>query len=153
MCQPSPKLRWLKPWSVGQGVGMTSRPPGPTWPGVWATWSTCQIHPRCDAHFDIWSMSLYNPLKCSNLVPKFLKSNKHLNHGTRLVNKLNTWLFYTFTRYVGAWNRCFMSANSDYCSSFAHVSPCQCYGYLILLVWRIWFGWREWNLFGVMSTV
>jgi hypothetical protein len=47
------------------------------WPGVWHTWSTCQIHPRGDAHFDIWSTSICNPLKCSNLVPKFLKSNKH----------------------------------------------------------------------------
>jgi hypothetical protein len=31
---------------------------------------------------------------------------------TRLVDKVNTWLFYTFTRHVGAWNRCFMSTNT-----------------------------------------
>jgi hypothetical protein len=51
--------------------------PGPTWPGVWPTWSTCQIHPRGDDDFDILSTSLCHPLKYSNLVPKFLKSNKH----------------------------------------------------------------------------
>jgi hypothetical protein len=33
--------------------------------------------PRGDAYFDIWSTSLYNPLKCSNLVPKFLELNKY----------------------------------------------------------------------------
>jgi hypothetical protein len=26
---------------------------------------------------------------------------------------MNTWLFYTFTRHVGAENRCFMSANTS----------------------------------------
>jgi hypothetical protein len=51
--------------------------PRATWPRVWPTWSTCQIHPRGDDDFDIWSTSLCHPLKCSNLVPKFLKSNKH----------------------------------------------------------------------------
>jgi hypothetical protein len=51
--------------------------PGPTRPRVWPTWSTCQIHPRGDVDFDMWSNSLCHPLKCSNLVPKFLKSNKH----------------------------------------------------------------------------
>jgi hypothetical protein len=51
--------------------------PGPTRPRVWPTWSTCQIHPRGDDDFDIWSTSLCHPFKCSNLVPKFLKSNKH----------------------------------------------------------------------------
>jgi hypothetical protein len=75
--------------------------PGPTPPGVWPTWSTCQMHPRGDDDFDIWSTSLCHPLKCSNFVPKFLKSNKHENCGTRLVDKVNTWLFHTFTRHVG----------------------------------------------------
>jgi hypothetical protein len=51
--------------------------PRPTRPGVWPTWSTCQIHHLGDDVFDIWSTSLCHPLKCSNLVPKFLKSNKH----------------------------------------------------------------------------
>jgi hypothetical protein len=37
--------------------------PWPTRPGVWLTWSTCQIHPRGDDDFDIWSTSLYHPLK------------------------------------------------------------------------------------------
>jgi hypothetical protein len=50
---------------------------GPVWPGVWPTWSMRQIHPRGDDDFDIWSISLCHPLKCSNLVRKFLKSNKH----------------------------------------------------------------------------
>jgi hypothetical protein len=65
-------------------------------------WYTCQIHPRGEDDFDIWSTLLCHHLKCSNLVPKFLKSNKHYNHGTRLVDKVNTWLFHTFTRHVGA---------------------------------------------------
>jgi hypothetical protein len=50
---------------------------GPTRPGVWPSWSTCQIHPCGDDDFDVWSTSLCDPLKSSNLVPKFLKSNKH----------------------------------------------------------------------------
>jgi hypothetical protein len=55
-----------------------SRPaPGPTRPRVWSTWSTYQIHPCGDDDFHIWSISLCHPLKYSNLVPKFLKSNKH----------------------------------------------------------------------------
>jgi hypothetical protein len=37
----------------------------------------CQIHPRGDDDFDVWSASPCHPLKRSNLVPKFLKSNKH----------------------------------------------------------------------------
>jgi hypothetical protein len=78
--------------------------PWPTRPSVWPTWSMCQIHPCDDDDFDIWSTSLFHPLKCSNLVPKFLKSHKYLNCGTRLVNKVNTWLFHTFTLYVGAQN-------------------------------------------------
>jgi hypothetical protein len=41
----------------------------------------------------------------------FLKSNKHQNCGSRLVDKVNTLLFYTFTQHVGAWNQCFFSAN------------------------------------------
>jgi hypothetical protein len=44
--------------------------------------------PCGDAHFDIWSTSLCNPMKCSNLVPKFLKSIKHYNRGIRLVDKV-----------------------------------------------------------------
>jgi hypothetical protein len=61
---------WPRSWA--------SQPaPRPTCPRVWCTWSTWQIHPRGDSHFDIWLTSLCNPLKCSYLVPKFLKSNKH----------------------------------------------------------------------------
>jgi hypothetical protein len=51
--------------------------PGSTQPVVWPTWSTCQIPPHGDDDFVIWSTSLCHPLKCSNLVPKLLKSNKH----------------------------------------------------------------------------
>jgi hypothetical protein len=29
-----------------------------------------------------------------------------------IVDKVNKWLFYTFTRHVGTLNQCFMSANS-----------------------------------------
>jgi hypothetical protein len=32
---------------------------------------------------------------------------------TRLVDKVNTWSFHTFTRHVGAWNQYFMSANTS----------------------------------------
>jgi hypothetical protein len=55
--------------------------PRPVRPRVWCTRSMCQIHPCGDDDFDIWSTSLCHPLKCSNLVPKFLKSNKHYNRG------------------------------------------------------------------------
>jgi hypothetical protein len=51
--------------------------PGPTRPGVWPTWTTCQTHLRGDDDFGIWSTSLCHPLKCSNFVAKFLKLNKH----------------------------------------------------------------------------
>jgi hypothetical protein len=47
------------------------------WPAPGPTWSMCQIHPHGDDDFDIWSTSLCQPLQCSNLLPKFLKSNKH----------------------------------------------------------------------------
>jgi hypothetical protein len=63
---------------ASQPRSWASRPaPLPTRPGVWPTWSTCQIHPRGDDDFNIWSTSLCHPFKCSNLVPEFLKSNKH----------------------------------------------------------------------------
>jgi hypothetical protein len=63
---------------AGRPRSWADRPaPRPTRPGVWPTWSMCQIHPRGDDDFDIWSTSLCHPLKCSNLVPMFLKSNKH----------------------------------------------------------------------------
>jgi hypothetical protein len=74
---------------------------GSFWPGVLPTRSMCQIHSRGDDDFDIWSILLCHPLKCSNLVPKFQKSDKHYNRGMRLVDTVNMWLFYTFTRYVG----------------------------------------------------
>jgi hypothetical protein len=52
--------------------------------GPWAllAWGlTHSVHvsnrPRGDDDFDIWSTLLCHPLKCSNLLPKFLKSNKH----------------------------------------------------------------------------
>jgi hypothetical protein len=70
-CQPRLEPNLLKPWLAGRPT------PGPTQPGVWPTWSTCQIHPNGDDDIDIWSTSLCHPLKCSNLLPKFLKSNKH----------------------------------------------------------------------------
>jgi hypothetical protein len=57
---------------------LAGRPaPEPAWPGVWPTWSTCPVHPCGNDDFDIWSTLLCHPLKCSHLVPKFLKSNKH----------------------------------------------------------------------------
>jgi hypothetical protein len=78
---------------TGQGVWSADQPLGPSGQG---------FGPLGDDDFDIWLTLLCHHLKCSNLVPKFLKSNKHKNRGTRLVDKVNTWLFYTFTRYVGA---------------------------------------------------
>jgi hypothetical protein len=42
---------------------------------------------------------------------------------------------------------------SDIVTSFMLVSPCYCYGYLILLVWRIGFGVTGMELVGVMATV
>jgi hypothetical protein len=59
---------------AGQPRSWAGRPaPGTTRPGVWPNWSTCQTHPCGDDDFDIWSTSLCHPLKCSNLIPKFLK--------------------------------------------------------------------------------
>jgi hypothetical protein len=95
--QPSVTPNCLKLWLAGQGVGPTSRPLGPLGLGSGPTWSMCQIHPHGDDDFNIWLTSLCHPFKWSNLVPKFLKSNKHYNRGSRLVDKVNTWLFYTFT--------------------------------------------------------
>jgi hypothetical protein len=60
------------PWSW-----VSQQSPRHTRPGVWPSWSTCQIHPRGDNDFDIWSISLCHPLKWSNLVHMFLKLNKH----------------------------------------------------------------------------
>jgi hypothetical protein len=38
---------------------LAGRPaPGPTQPRVCPTWSMCQIHPRGDDNFDIWSTAL-----------------------------------------------------------------------------------------------
>jgi hypothetical protein len=71
---------WAEPPQTlaGQARSWAGRPaPGPTRPSVWPTWSTCQIHPCGDDGFDIWSTSLCHPLKCYNLVLRFLKLNKH----------------------------------------------------------------------------
>jgi hypothetical protein len=63
---------------AGRPRSWAGRPaPWSTRLGVCPTWSMCQIHLHGDDDFDIWSTSLCHPLKCSNLVPKFLKSNKH----------------------------------------------------------------------------
>jgi hypothetical protein len=48
-------------------------------------------------------------LQFSTYVPEIEST---VNCGNRLVDKENKSLFYTFTRYVGAWNRRFMSSNS-----------------------------------------
>jgi hypothetical protein len=62
----------------GRPRSWADRPvPRPTRPEVWPTQSMCQIHPHGDDDFDIWSTSLCHPLKYSNLVPKFQKTNKH----------------------------------------------------------------------------
>jgi hypothetical protein len=63
---PQTLVGWSRRWA--------GRPaPGPTQPGVWPTLSICQIQPHGDDDFYIWLTSLCDPLKCSNLVPKFLK--------------------------------------------------------------------------------
>jgi hypothetical protein len=46
-----------------------------------------------------------------------------------------------------------LGLGSDIVTSFMLVSPCYCYGYLILLVWRIGFGVMGMELVGVMPTV
>jgi hypothetical protein len=56
---------------------LVGRPLSPLGLGSGLTWSMCHIHPCGVDDFVIWSTLLYHPLKCSNLVPKFLKSNKH----------------------------------------------------------------------------
>jgi hypothetical protein len=73
--QPRPGLNRV---NLGRPTKELGRPsPGPNRPGVWPTCSTFQIHPRGYDDIDIWLTSLCHPLKCSNLAPKFLKSNKH----------------------------------------------------------------------------
>jgi hypothetical protein len=92
---------------------------GAKWPATpWAHWSATFAHcPLMSGtppgwHLFWWNFKFpCNFLKCSNLASMFLKSNKYYNRGTRLVDKVNAWLFYTFAQHVGAWNRCFMSAN------------------------------------------
>jgi hypothetical protein len=46
-----------------------------------------------------------------------------------------------------------LDLGSCYVTSFMLVSPCYCYDYLILLVWRIGFGLTGMELVGVMPTV
>jgi hypothetical protein len=46
-----------------------------------------------------------------------------------------------------------LGLGSDIVTSFMLVSPCYCYGYLILLVWRIGFGVTGMEPVGVMLTV
>jgi hypothetical protein len=46
-----------------------------------------------------------------------------------------------------------LGLGSDIVMSFMLLSPCYCYGYLILLVWRIRFGVTGMELVGVMPTV
>jgi hypothetical protein len=46
-----------------------------------------------------------------------------------------------------------LGLGSDIVMSFMLVSPYYCYGYLILLVWRIGFGVTGMELVGVMPTV
>jgi hypothetical protein len=69
------------PWPSTPRVDMCPRSHGPnrhkTWPWGLAHLVHVSNIPRGDDDFDIWSTLLYHPLKCSNLVPKFLKSNKH----------------------------------------------------------------------------
>jgi hypothetical protein len=63
MWQPRFGLNCLKPWPAGQGVGPTIQPLGRLNLGSSPTWSMCQIHPRGDDDFDIWSTSPYHSLE------------------------------------------------------------------------------------------
>jgi hypothetical protein len=72
--QPWLRPNHLKPWLAGQGVWPTSQPLGPHGLGL-ARLVHMPITPRGDDDFDIWLASLCHPLKCSDLVRKFLKSN------------------------------------------------------------------------------
>jgi hypothetical protein len=106
---PQEAVRWGRP------ARRFGRPATP-----WAHWSVAFAHCLLMSGTPpVWHLFWWNSkfpcnfLKCSNLTPMFLKSNKHQNRGTRLVDKVNTWLFYTFTRHVGTWNWCFMSANTS----------------------------------------
>jgi hypothetical protein len=46
-----------------------------------------------------------------------------------------------------------LGLGSDIVAPFTLVSPCHCYGYLILLALRIGFGVTGWNCVSVMPTV
>jgi hypothetical protein len=76
MWQARLELNRLKAWPAGQGVGLAGQP------FAHLSWGLAHLlhmsnTPRGDDNFDIWSTSLCHPLECSNLVPEFLKSNKH----------------------------------------------------------------------------
>jgi hypothetical protein len=74
--QPMLRPNHLKPWLADQGVGPAGRPLSPL--GLGSGPLGPRVKYTCgDDYFDIWSTSLCHPLKCSKLVPKFLKSNKH----------------------------------------------------------------------------
>jgi hypothetical protein len=69
--EPTQRLaNWARGWA--------GRPaPGPTWPRVWPHLFYVSHTPLWSWWFWHWSISLCHPLKYSNLVPKFLRSNKH----------------------------------------------------------------------------
>jgi hypothetical protein len=77
---------WASPPRVDcgkQGAGRIASNPGwPADPWAHSAWGLAHlVHvsntPHGDDDFDIWSTLLCYPLKCSNLVPKLLKSNKY----------------------------------------------------------------------------
>jgi hypothetical protein len=73
-------IMWAHVLEVTGQTGIKHGRPADPWAfqlGFWPTQSMCQIHPRGDDDFVLWSTLLCHPLKCSNLVPKFPKSNKN----------------------------------------------------------------------------
>jgi hypothetical protein len=110
--QPRLEPNLLKPWSTGQVVRPTDHPLGPLGlgsgslgphvkytPVVMMNLIFGQVYFVIPWNAPIWYLSSWNQIK-------------YYNRGTRLVDKVNTWLLHTFTRHVGTWNRCFMSTNN-----------------------------------------
>jgi hypothetical protein len=99
---PRDATRWgwpATPWAhwsaaFAHYLLMSGTPPG--WHLFW--WNS-----KCPCNFlnaTIWHLCSWNQI------------NTKIMRETRLVDKVNTWLFYTFTQHVGSWNWCFMSANT-----------------------------------------
>jgi hypothetical protein len=75
--------------------------------------SQWSVEAHGDNLFYIWLNFPFGPLKSSKLHSGFLKSNKHKNYGTRLVDRVLTWSFLAYAWHVSIWNWRFMTTNRE----------------------------------------